>query len=833
MSPEDVERLKSIHLELDQQLSDGTPPIMILASISDEDIDFIRSHLDLICWGYRSGQSWSELLLTYSIIDLVYEQYAQAADENTNLWPLVIRYLSKYGSFDRMELVNLTWDILTSERYHLPSETSGKAYLNTILLNSSSKHYSKRFFDFVLNQYNRKLGQDVQFDLVDVALAISKNYEVDRTKVNQMSHSFGLMIKNSDIFPDIFDRIINKIDQRRNGLFEYDLGRWESAFDEWYSDASSSRFTRNKAQVSIDNCGAEHFLLVRFPSNKGVPLTNYNVRLFFGKDSSVIKFTVVKRKGIGQSIDLLLRYPLQNIQIMDSIRAIDSADVELLNVPASDYRFFNSSGRLVGVPSSGQYKVLIRYGLEYDIPELYKERISDDVVMIITKLEKGVVYHIGKDIIRSEEHVSKSSFSIQYPSRSGRSIVCDGGPIVLCRHPIVSVDDGVENIRITMKDFAGRYLFNDHVVPIKGVIDINNLIGITSGVFTLNLSYEKYRLASVRYLVIDGIDYESDIIIKSPSEGQLSIVGPFIDQEFPYTADDMFAFREYVVNGKTFRCGFRTPNIFFNPSSDRDADYWIKAGIETFDTNDLGSSIGVSLGCAPDGDSATLVIRSPLGTFEMESKITNGVCFFRIADRIQSIQSKKYHFGLEVRYRDKLFPLFQVDTKGKYDVDVRNELAIITPYRLPPGCYARYEYHSFSEDRAGYFDLNVPVIFDLSVPCDLIVSETNTDTNDEIIIFEKKSSFIKRPNMSSKIDDMEPFEKACHLLTGNGCESYFDAALDILKELASENDLRALYLLGTIYMNGRLVNVDLQKASDYFVQYMEVKKDLNSDDGTF
>lgn len=826
MTEQEINRLKSIYSDLSQQLMDGTPPIMILASIGDDDIDFLRSNLELVCWGFESGQIWGRLLLVYSIIDYVYEQYAQDTDENTNLWPLVIKYLSKYIKFTRQELVDVVHETLTDERYHLPSESSGKPYLNTVLLNSSSKHYSGRFFDFIMGQYSKNLDKDVEFDLKDVALSISQNFEEDRIKVNQMSHSFGLMIKNPEIFPDIFDRVINKIDQRSKSLVEYDLGRWETAFDDWYSDINSSKLTRNKAEILLESHSGEYYLVVNFPSNRGVP-KGYYAKLSFGKESSIVKFSVISKKGINHSFTPPLKYPVQNIPLFDNISAKDSTDVDLADVAASDYRFFNTSGKMVNAPSSGQYKVLIRHGVDYDLPELYNERISDDVVLIFTKLEKGCEYHIGKDTIRSEEHISKNNLSIRYPTTDGRSIICADRPNVIPEHPTILVDGGIEAIRVSLKDYAGRYLYNDPVTPIDGQIDINDLTESRTGAYTLVLSYEKYRLANVRYLVIDGIGYSPDIKVANPSSGQLSIISADGSKSLPYTPEDMYAYDTFTVNGKPFKCGFRTPNIFFNPCSDRDGDLWISAGCDTFDTNELGSTIGISIGCACDSEDVALLIRSPMGSVRMNSKIDQGVCYFRISDEIQYIQSKKYHFGLELQYEGKLYPLFQVQTKGKYDVDICNDLAIITPYKMPSGCYARYEYHSFSENRAGYLNLNNPELFDLGKPCTLIVTETNTDTNDEIIIFKKKSSVIKRPNLSSTIEKMKPYDRAQYLLAGNGCDIDVYTALDILKDLASKGNLRALYQLGTIYLNGQIVTADLQKAADYFGQYLSERVNLD------
>lgn len=814
MTQEDIFRLESIFSDLDQQFIDGSSPLMIFASISDDDLEFLRSHMRLIAWGFDSDQYWARLLLTYIIIDYVYENYNQDREENANLWPLIRKYLDTYIVLSREEIIKIIYSVF--EKYHLPQEKSGNLHQNTVLLNSSSRFYSNRFFDFILGQYDRKLGGEVEYDLRDVALSISKRFVEDPVKVNQMSHSYGLMIKNKNIFPDVFERVIKKIDQRMNDSLEYDLGRWEPAFDEWYSDINSSKYTRKGAEVLLRNVDGEYYLKITFPKNRGVPLKGYSIRFSMNGMSETLAISVANRSGIGESRKKHLDYPIQAVDIFGRISALDSTNVRLLDLEPSDYRFFSSSGRLVASPSAGLYNVLIKYGVKHDLEDIFSDRISNDIVLVQTRLEKGKEYHIGSDTIVSEATISKNSLSIDCPVVRTGFVISADRPFVLSKHPFISIDEGVDDIRISLKDFAGRYVFNEHVVPDSEGIDINDLVSVSSGVFSLTISYGKYRLASVRYLLVEGIDYNPDSSVSTPKDGILRIHAQGRSFKLPYTSEDMYVYTDFEVNGKKFPCGFRTPNVFFNPCPDIDENRWIKAGSEDFNTTELSSSIGVSLGCVPDGRIATLFIRSPLGTIQIPSEIQDGMCFFGIFDYISKIQSMKYHFGLEVQFGGHFYPLFNVGTKGKYDVDVCNNIALITAYYLPAGCYARYEYHSFKENLAGYLQLNRSEIFDLSVPCQLVITETNTDTNDEILIYEKKSKLINKPNLNSTLRDMDPYKRALFLLNGNGCDRDPYEAIDILESLAQQNHHQALYKLGIIYLDGQLVNVDFAKAADYF-----------------
>lgn len=277
---QDIEILDRIYDSLRQQYIDKSSPLMILGDIDVDDLQYLRNHVDFVCQAYSLGIKCGRLLLTYLIIDFVYEQYAIDDDETVKLWPLIEDYLKPYRAFSREELITIMWK--TFNEFNFPVIDYGKKYQNTVLLHSSSKHYSVRFFDYISNQYERMLEREIGYDLTELAENISDEFENDPTKVSQISHSFGLLIKDKKIFPSVFDRIINKIDQRMKNNIEYDLGHWEDAFDEWYYNTNNTPHIRSRAQCSMEETEGEYYINILFPSSKSVP-EDYRIELMIGE----------------------------------------------------------------------------------------------------------------------------------------------------------------------------------------------------------------------------------------------------------------------------------------------------------------------------------------------------------------------------------------------------------------------------------------------------------------------------------------------------------------------------------------------------------------------
>lgn len=820
---EDIERLKRIYGDLKQQYDDKSSPLMILSDIDADDLEYLRSHVGKVCWAYLHGLDCGGMLLTCVIIDFVYERYA-ADDDTVKLWPLIEDYLEPYYEFSRNDLIKVI--MRTLETFRLPVIDYGKKYLNTVLLHSSSRHYSERFFDYILNQYERMIEREIGYDLRKLAETISDEFKNDETKVSQMSHSFGLLIKDKDIFPSVFDRIINKLDQRMKNGIEYDLGRWEEAFNEWYLGANSAQHTRSKAEFTMEEFDGEYYVDILFPPSKSVP-DNYWIALTIGGQSKKINIPVAKIRGINCSQKHQLKFPVHTIDLLNGISARDSTGVELLNVPRSNARFFNNSGSYAKKVSPGMYKVFIGSGVEHNLPQIFTEQISESLYFITTRLDYGTDYHIGETRIVFENNLSKHSISLAFPSLGNTYARLDGVPHITPKHPSLFFETDVKQVHISIRGYDGRYLFNEYLDVRSGELDVNIHVKPETGIYRLNITYEGYRLASVRYLLSENLLFRADDIICSNQAGDIPFSDFDGDDVLIFGKEDMYALYPIEIHGKLFECKVKTPLVFFNPHPSTDEDDWRSGNTESFDTNELEGTLLVAPGCVPDGESVSLIIRSPNGTETIPDIVSDGVCSYAIYDQIQSLQREQLPFGIYVRYKGDIFPLFKVNTLGEYDIDVQNNIVAITPYYLPSNCRARFEYNTATKSDAGTMELNKTVIFDTNVPSSIKVTETNLDTNDDLIVFKKDDVRTRRHPINLDDSRLTPLEKADRLIEGNGCDQDVDEALRILRSLSENGDSQATLRLARLYLTGLSVVTDLQKASDYFTLYMEQKTASN------
>ena len=820
---EDIKRLNRIYDDLKQQYDDKSSPLMILSDIDADDLEYLRSHVGKVCWAYKHGLNCGRMLLTYIIIDFVYEKYA-SDDDTVEFWRPIEDYLNPYYMFSRNDLIKVI--MRTLRMLKLPVIDYGKKYLNTVLLHSSSKHYSERFFDYILNQYERMIEREIGYDLKELAETISDEFENNETKVSQMSHSFGLLIKDKDIFPSVFDRIINKLDQRMKNDIEYDLGRWEEAFNEWYLKTNSAQHTRSKAEFTMEEFDGEYYVGILFPPSKSVP-DNYWINLTIGGQSNKINIPVAKIRGINCSQKHQLKFPVHKIDLLNSISASDSTGVELLNVPRSDARFFNNSGNYAKKVSPGMYKVFIRSGVKHNLPPIFTEQISESLDFITTKLDCGTDYYIGYTRIVFENNLSKHSTSLIFPSIGNTYARLDGIPHITPKHPSLFFETDVKQVHISIRGYDGRYLFNEYLDVKSGELDVNNLLKPETGIYRLNITYEGYRLASVRYLLSENLLFRADDMICSNQAGDIPFSDFDGDDILIFGKEDMYAIYPIEIHGKIFECKVKTPLIFFNPHPSTNEDDWRFGNAESFDTNELEGTLLVAPGCVPDGESVSLIIRSPDGTETISDIVSDGICSYAIYDQIRSLQMEQLPFGIDVRYKGDIFPLFKVNTLGKYDIDIQNNIVAITPYYLPSNCRARFEYNTTDKSDAGTMGLNKTVIFDTNVPSSIKVTETNLDTNDDLIVFKKDDVRTCRHPINLDDPRLTPLEKADRLIEGNGCNQNVDEALRILRSLSEEGDSKATLRLARIYLTGQSVVADLQKASDYFTLYMEQKAAYN------
>ena len=815
----ETDRLRGIYEDLKQQYDDKSCPIMILSAVEPEDLEYLRNHLGTIVYEYEAGRSYARTLLAYVIVDYVYENYAADEDESANLWPLIAEYLKPYGSYSRDDLINIVID--TIKQFNFPVINSGKRHLNTVLLNSSSRHYSSRFFDYISNQYERMIEREVEYDLHEVAETISDEFAYDKVKVQQMSHSFGFLIQDKSIFPSIFSLVINKMDQRRKNGMEYDLGRWEEAFDEWYLESNSAKFTRSKAELSIEDNDGEYFLKMLFPSSKSVP-RSYSISLRIGGQTRTIDIPVGAIRGVTTSQKHLLRYPVHTMDPFGHIYARDSTGIELLNAPSADVRFFNASGIYVKKPSAGTYKALIRRGVSHNLPVIFEDVVSESLSYIETKLEAGREYRVGSSTITLERALSKKSVSVIFPSLGNTHASSDAVSDITPRHPSLAIETDIPGMRISIKGYDGRFVYNELVNAKSGILDLNDLVVPKSGIYRLSLSYEGYRLASVKYMLVEGLSFRADDLILSEGPGDIPFTDFDGDDVLTYS-NEMFTTYSVELHGKQFDCRVRTPVIFFNPHPSDDEDDWRIGNPEQFDTNDLEGTIGVSPGCLPDGETVYMIIRSSKGAETIADIVSDGVCSYAISKHVQDLQRNKLRFGIEIRYGNSIFPILKVDTLGKYDIDVQNGIVAITPYKLPSSCRARFEYITENDSIAGPLELDKTVLFDIERRSSLKVTELNLGTNDELTIYSKPNGFIFPCLADVDDESISDMDKADRLMTGNGCRQDVAEAISILQTLSSNGDKDATLKLARLFLNGSMVAADLQKASDYFTFYLDQK----------
>lgn len=829
---EDIERLKRIYNDLKQQCDDKSCPIMILAEIDAEDLDFMRKHIKIICWAYEMGMEYGRTLLTYLIMDYVYENYAADQDESVNMWPLIDQYLSNYidpshkDAYSYDEKRKTIMDVL--ETLGLPEINYGKRYQNTVLLNSSSRHYSDRFFDYISNEYHRMIERDVEYDLSVIGKRISLEFKEDQTKVTQMSHSFGLLIKDENIFPDIFDRVINKLDQRMKNDMEYDIGRWEEAFNDWYLKAENAKDTRSKAELSLIECNGGYSIHIEFPSSKAVP-RQYWVDVKIGNLTRRIDIPIVKIRGVNCSRNTGVDFQVHTIDVLGKISARDSTGIILLNIPGSDYRMFYINGNYANRISPGTYKMFIRKGIDHDLPVFFTDSVTEQFSFIQTELESNTAYRIGASNIVFERKLSKNSISIQYPSLGETYARVDNIAHIVPRHPTLIFETNVDRVHISIKGYDGRPVFNKYLDVSPGNLNINSLIEPESGVYRLSITYEKYRLVSVRYLLIRDLSFRVDDVVCPDSSGDIPFTDSDGDDILIFYRGQMFVEYPVGIHGKTFECKVKTPMIFFNPHPSTNEDDWRLADSDTIDTNDLEGTMLIAPGCIPAGQEVHLMIRSPRGVSTISDNVSDGICSFPIYDIIRSLQEEKLPFTIEMRYNDRSFPIFKVNTLGKYDIDIKNDIVAVTPYYMPSNCIARYEYHTDEISKAGLLELNSTVLFDIHSTSSVLITESNLDTNDELIIYQKKDPATRVHTVN--IDDpyMDPMERVKRLLAGDGCRQDQRLAFKILQGMSDEGNEDATLMLARMYLMGSSTAIDLQRSADYFERYLEQKDNPDFD----
>lgn len=507
--------------------------------------------------------------------------------------------------------------------------------------------------------------------------------------------------------------------------------------------------------------------------------------------------------------------------LLKGVVARDSTGVELLNIPKSDAIFFNNSGNYAKKLSPGMYQVFIHKEVEFNLPQIFIDQISESMYFITTELKYGTEYHVGDTKIVFESNLSKHSVSLDFPSLGNTYACVDGISYISSKHPSILFETAVNQAHISVRGYDGRYIFNDYLDVEPGALNLNNLILPNTDVYRLNITYEGYRLVSVKYLLLENLSFRADDIICLNQDGDIPYSDFDGDDVLIFEKEDMYANYSIRIHGKLFECQVKTPLVFFNPHPYTDEADWRLGNAESFDTNDLEGTLLVAPGSVPDGESVSLIIRSPNGTVTIPDVVSDHICSYAISEQIHSLQMEQLPFGLEICYKGDLFPLFKVNTIGKYDIDIENNIVAVTPYYLPLNCRAKFVYNTESTSISGIMELNKTVLFDTNVPSFIKITETNLDTNDELIVYKKDGPLISRHSFD--FDVLQPLEKADCLINGNGCNQNVSEAFRILESLSNHGDLQATLKLARLYLVGLMVSPDLQKASYYFTLYMKQK----------
>jgi len=468
---------------------------------------------------------------------------------------------------------------------------------------------------------------------------------------------------------------------------------------------------------------------------------------------------------------------------------------------------------------------------DYDIPVLNNMESAGDVKLIHTRLRYGFEYHIGKDRIFVNKHaLGKVEFNI--PEIVGTDVECDTEKIICSRHPTINLIDNISEFHVIIKDYVNKVCFSKTFSAEQTFVDPNKLIdNVETGKFTMRVYVHGTSQFTKKYVLIRGLEYVSDTLISVRSAGSIKTNSEGEDCALEYGPDDMYILDPRYANGKEFVLNVRTPNIFFNLQP-ANSDEWVNASTENLQTSDFNNRFLISPGCISDGERLILRFRTDdMFVREYDGIVESGLCEFYISDFLDHVIVNKCRFYLDLYYNTEKYEVIKTDTLGKYDIDFKNDILIITPYSMPIDCKTRYTYRSIITNASGHFKLGVPAIFDMSGLVDLQVIEKNTSTQDELAIINvtNLSRSLKHSEKRSESIEEYPFKRAHCFETGDGCEQNIVEALRIYNQLADEGNLQALMQLARMYIGGTVINVDYRKGTEYLQRYLDLTKGSISD----
>ncbi len=819
MSEEAIERLKNIANDVESQYSNGEVPIMILTSVSDEDRRFVKDNIRILVNETLKGRTWSPTLLTYSIIDEVYENYAEDEELTISLWRVILEYTGP--SFTRESLSPIMGDVF--RKWKLPVVNEGKKCFNTILLNSSSIHYSEAFFTYISGIYENLLEKQIDVDLDVVARNISEDYARNPEK---LTNSFSYLVKDYSIFRKVLELVLNKLDQRRNGRMEYNLGRWEDAFNDWYTKAENAKLTR-KGDIILSRGEDGYRIRTRFPRIYNVP-QDYSVEIRAGKDVFKPDVSIIGDDSDNVAIVSGWTSLVPSIDIFSSIEATDSSGATLFTHPPAEFRFFSKSGRMLKSFSSGKYTAIIKRGVKHDLDVLYEMPISDDALVIETRIEANRTYNIGDYSFHAAKPIPRNSILPVYPAFKNSIVEPTDSDVdrVLPAHPVLLIDEDVDSLRVTVKDNVGNIERKELSDVKSGTLDLNDIIGRETGVYRIGISHSKHKLLDMKYTLLPQLSVNLENPLAMPAAGEIPYTLDGESNAAAYQEDQMWVEIPVIIFGKEYPIRLRTPSIFLNPDPGADRDYWIPIGQEGFDANQLGSTIGISPGCVPAGDEIGIVFHTSQGTHEKWNYEAESCRYFEIDKVLEDLIKRKASFGIDLIHSDQSFPILSVTTLGKYDIDIKQKLVAITPYYMPVGCRTRYTYSKATGTESGYLSLGRTKVFDIQPlrkepECFVQVIERNLYSGNEIEIYRYGEDRFLRIDDYIHIASNRTIETADQLLSGNRSDSDEKLAINILQELSDGGNKEATLKLARFYLNRGNTKDDYKKSLKLFQLYLE------------
>jgi len=828
MDQEKADRYVRISKEIQSQLSAGVCPILISATVEDSDLFFIRDNSIEIYYQARHGNKDFGVLLAYLIVDALYERYGEDDYGKGDIWKIISELAGRPLSTadDQREVRDITKNALSAHDLKILEEGK-KNFMNTILLNSTSKYYAGGFFDLVYGLY-RDLGNDLEYDYGPAIKKISDEYAVDKVKRSSLGSSFRDLVADYDLCKDLFEKVLRKIDANKNDDPGEDLGRWEVAFLDWFNDENTN-VHRKSIKVRLLETNDDFRLKLDVP-RYDVKSDLFSLKILVGNEIHVndsIPVGTIRGKKYTSKRDYNL--PRGDIGLADLFTGIvvqDSYDNELLKIPKCEALFFKMNGEYARNLSESEYKVLTASN-DYDIPVLNELESVGNMRLIHTRLTYGSEYHIGNDrVIVNKRAMAKVEFNI--PEIAGTDVKCDSEENICSRHPTINLIDNVSEFQIIIKDYANKVYFSNTFTAEQRFVDPNIIIDtIETGKYTMKVYVHGTSQFTKKYILIRGLEYSPDTLIGVRNFGSIQTNSEGEDCTLEYGPDDMFILDSRYVNGKEFILSVRTPNIFFNLQP-ANSDEWINASTEGLQASDFNNRFLISPGCIADGGDIVLRFRTDdMFVREYSGTVESGLCEFYISDFLEHVVANKCRLYLDLYYGEDKYEVIKTDSLGKYDIDSKNDILIITPYCMPPNCKTRYVYRSKCTKASGHFKLGVPAIFDMSGLVDLQIVEKNTATQEEFVIVNV-SNYTRSSNGSEKQSEnieRDPFKRAQRFETGDGCEQNVVEALKIYNKLADEGNLRALMQLSRMYIGGTVINVDYHKGAEYLQRFLDLTEE--------